>query len=161
MCCKRLFIQGRGKNKDELYNQFVLFFFTHSALRLRSSIPTKGRPFDNWKVFSLLKTGTMELWDRTAWLWDIKITLYHELGSEWVSGASERANERTSERTSEWPRTYVPILGFSNPSCIARLTRSLIHSFTPELVGKYHCRCAKIRLLWAIVRQFSHYSVLP
>ena len=31
---------------------------------------------------------------------------------------SER-RERTSERTSEWPSTYVPILGFSNPSCTA------------------------------------------
>ena len=36
------------------------------------------------------------LWDRTAWLWDIKITLSHELGSEWVSGASERANGQAS-----------------------------------------------------------------
>ena len=36
---------------------------------------------------------------------------------------SERC-ERTSERTSKWPSTYVPILGFSNPSCVGELPNS-------------------------------------
>ena len=33
----------------------------------------------------------------------------------WSKRMSERC-EQTSKRTSEWPSTYVPILGVSNPS---------------------------------------------
>ena len=81
------------------------------ALFLCTSQRTLGAVMTSMKSLEcliLIHTRASPLWDRTAWLWDIKITLSHELGSEWVSERANEwavwANERTDMRVAQYLR---------------------------------------------------------
>ena len=105
-------------------------------LRTTCDVPLSGEV--------IIKLQPFAIWFRTAWKWDIKITLSYELGSEWVSewankwaqrsaravGSKQTSEQcdQTSKWTSDWPNTYVPISGCSKPPCSEDIHKWVLHS---------------------------------